>query len=389
MFQRIRSSFLLWLSAGLVVFLPVFAAAGPAPYQPAPQTPVAEWLSAVPEGYPADHPPVHWRFAHPAPPASLLPPVWQAGWDQLGKATGARFQVEMLGGGLLYGITGGFKAMRAGIAEMGTCYTGFEAKGFELTKTFQLPYVAPENPFLTARILTELAPRFLRQEFEKRGVYPGQFVPSRPLALMSKTPIYTPDDLKGKKVVSFINTPEAASHLGYTEVRIPFPEIYTAMQQGIVDAVIWVDMGFIPFRIYEQAKYYTDINVAPVTIETCFHRKSFDRLPRELKQVVYDAQQKIAIAVVEQMERFAAQASTIYEAQGVKQIKLSVAQRDAWVAAFAPVTEQWLTQCEEAGKPCRALVKEINQLADKYRQLSNAELMELAIKQPVPGIIPF
>lgn len=303
-------------------------------------------------------------------------------------ASGHALKLEMLGGGALYGVSAGVKAIRSGIAEMGTCYTAMESKGFEVTKTFQLPFVAPTNPYLTARIMNELAPTYLRPEFERQGVYPGQFIPTRPLTLMSKTPIRLPTDLKGKKVVSLFNIPDAARLLGFTEVRIPFPEIYTAMQQGIVDAVIWVDMGFIPYRIYEQAKYYTDINLAPTVLETCVNRKRFGQLPKGLKQVVADWQQKMGIGVVEHMERFVREASEIYRKNKVEMISLTDDERRLWREAFLPVREAWLQACDQQHKPCRAMVGEIQALAEKYRSLSDQALMEMALNHPVPGILP-
>ena len=39
-----------------------------------------------------------------------------------------------------------------------------------------------------------------------------------------------------------------------------------------MDAVIWSIWVSFPTR-YEQAKYYTDINLAPTVLETCVNRK--------------------------------------------------------------------------------------------------------------------
>jgi len=206
---------------------------------------------------------------------------------------------------------------------------------------------------------------------------------------MSKEPIRKPEDLKGKKVLSFMNTPGAAEILGYSEVRLPFTEIYTALQQGVINAVIWIDMGFIPFKIYEQAKFYTNLNVAPATIETCINRKSFDRLTKPMKQLVYDFQQKAGIAAVETADNFAKTAKATLHASGVEIIDLNQQQKEQWKQAFQPVRERWLDDCEKAGKDCRALVKDINVLKEKYQNLSDTELMHLAIDKPVQGIIEF
>lgn len=352
-------------------------------------SPIEQWLQDTAPRYTPDHSPILWKFAHPAPPVSLLPPVWQSGFDWLQLTTNGAMTIKAFGGGALYGMAGGVKAIRSGIADYGTCYTVAESRGFELLKTFQVPYVAPANPYLSARIINELLAANLKSEFTSRGVYPAHVVPVRPLTLMSKEPIRQPEDLRGKKVISFMNTPEAANILGYSEVRIPFTEIYTALQQGVVDAVIWVDMGFVPFKIYEQAKFYTEINIAPATIETCFNRQSFDRLPPKLKLQVYDFQQKVGMALVKKTEDFAVTAKQLLKDNSVELIQLSLEDQSRWKKAFDPVVERWMDTCADAGKDCRALVKDIERLRAKYEHLSNEELMDLAIKQPVQGIIDF
>lgn len=333
--------------------------------------------------------PVQWKFAHPAPPASHLPPVWEQGFEWLKKHTGGGFNIKTFGSGTLYGVAGGFKAIRAGIADYGTCYSVVESSGLELLKTFQVPYVAPDNPYLTARIINELLATRIRAEFEAKGVYPAHVAPVRPLNLMSKTPIRTPQDLKGKKVVSFVNAPGADKALGFAQVNMPFTEIYTALQQGLVDAVIWSDMGFLPFKVYEQARYYTPLQIAPLTVETCFNRRSFDRLPAPYKQPLYDFQQRAGIAITDAVENFSRVAWKKLQEEGVTFIELDAAQRQQWKAAFQPVVDQWLQSCDKAGKDCRGLIDEIERLAKKYQHLSNEELVQLAIEKPVQGMIDF
>ncbi len=380
--------FLFWFFLIAQTFT-VFANQDVGDYQATPNSPVANWIAHPPADYQYNHQPFQWKFAHPAPPNSVLPAVWEAGFAWLKQTSNSALEITVFGGGTLYGVKGGFKAIRSSIADFGTCYTAFEAKGFELTKTFQLPYVAPSNPYLTARIIAELMPTRLKKEFQKRGVYPGHIIPLRPLNLMSKKPIRLPTDLRGKKVVSFINAPGAASTLGFSEVRIPFTEIYTALQLGIIDAVIWSDLGFVPFRIYEQAKFYTDIGIAPLTIETCINRKSFDRLPNPLKKKVSTFQQQILAAFIDRMEHFHDYSQATLHQNDVTFIKLNKDQQTAWKNAFAPIVDRSLETCERRGKDCVGLIREIGRLEEKYRNLNDKELMELLLKQPVKGAIDF
>ncbi|MDX1692879.1 MAG: TRAP transporter substrate-binding protein DctP, partial [Ketobacteraceae bacterium] len=264
-----------------------------------------------------------------------------------------------------------------------------ESHGFELLKTFQVPYVAPDNPYLTFRIINELLAEGLKSEFYDRGVYPGHVVPVRPLNLMSKTPIRHPEDLKGKKVVSFINAPGAAESLGFAQVNMPFTEIYTALQQGLVDAVIWSDLGFLPFKIYEQASYYTPLGVAPLTIETCINPRAFKRLPHAYQQLFHDFQQRVGIALVHASEEFSKQAAVALKDHDVSILQLTEVERDQWRRAFQPVAKQWFDHCEKQGKSCRELVESIARLTDKYQGFTNEQLIRLSLEQPVQGIINF
>ncbi|MCG8669363.1 MAG: TRAP transporter substrate-binding protein DctP [Pseudomonadales bacterium] len=332
---------------------------------------------------------VNWKFAHPAPPTSQLPPIWRQGLNWLEKKSQGQITVKEYGGGTLYGFNGGIKAIRAGVADFGTCYTIAEKRGFELLKTFQVPYVAPHNPYLTARIINELMAKTIKSEFQLRGVYPGHIAPVRPLTLMSKTPIKTPEDLRGKKIVSFMMMPGAEEVLGFAQVRMPFTEIYTALQQGLIDAVIWVESGFVPFKIYEQAKYYTDINIAPLTVDTCLNKRSFDRLDLSLKEEIYNFQQRMGIAIVQKAESFASDAQAILKANGVTVINLSDYERGRWKTAFQPVVTRSLDDCKEEGKDCVDLINQIESLAKKYAGLTDNELIRLAIEKPVQGIIDF
>jgi TRAP-type C4-dicarboxylate transport system substrate-binding protein len=354
-----------------------------------PTTLIDNWLSDTQIQYPYQGEPVQWKFAHPAPPVSLLPPVWQKGFDWLNTATDKGIHVKQYGGGTLYGVKGGVKAIRAGVADAGTCYSLYESKGFELTQAFSVSTVAPDNPYLTAKIITELAPKYLSPEFEKRGVHLGHIFPVKPLTLMSKTPIRKPADLKGKKIASFMRPSNAAKVMGYEEVLMPFPEVYTALQQGVIDAVIWTDMGFVPFKIYEQAKYYTDINISIATIETCINKRSFKKLPAPLKQAVYDTQQKLMLGLVDKNVVFSEYALQMYKEKGVELIQLTPKERLVWNATFTEVKQDWLEKCENSGKDCKGLLKDIERLTVQYEGMSDSALVQSMIDKPVQGIIEF
>lgn len=325
----------------------------------------------------APHDPITWKFGHPAPPASLLPPIWQVGFDWLHEASQGAITIKQYGGGTLYGVAGGLNALRAGVADFGTCYSTEEARGFELVKTLQLPFVVGPNPWLRGYIVHELATRHLKGEYQARGVYLAHMLPTAPMKILSKTPIRTPDDLRGKKIFSIMNAPGAAKALGYTEVRVPFPELYSSLQLGVIDAVIWLDMGILPFKLFEQARFYTDINIGMATVETCYNQRSYDNLPASLKPLMQEAQQKILVEMVRKSIAVGELAKTTLTANGVEILSLSENDTSTWKAAFAPTRETWFEQCKQTGKDCRSLADEIHALEAKHEGLDEAGLIKL------------
>ncbi|UCD78816.1 MAG: TRAP transporter substrate-binding protein DctP [Desulfobacterales bacterium] len=330
------------------------------------------------------------KFSHPSPPASLVPPVWRAGLSWQEKATNGKLIFKEYGAGSLHGAKDGFKAVRSHITDYATCFVAHEGRGFPFTKVFELPFVTPSNPLAGVRVVAELAPRYFKPEFEKREVYYGYMVLVGAADIMSRKPIRKLEDMQGLKIIAQGFDPLAAKALGAVIVNIPYPDIYASFQQGIVDAVLWVDPGFVPYKIYELAKYHTTLNISAQHIDTCINKEAFDALPRDLKNTFYNFQQRMAYAVAKRVGvDFRAKAMEIYKENGVEMITLPPEELARWKAAMRPVLEQWADKYEAQGLPARELLADIEKLTQKYNTMNGDEIFKLIVEKPVPGIIDY
>ena len=330
------------------------------------------------------------KFSHPSPPASLIPPVWRAGFSWQSEATNGKLNFKEYGAGSLHGAKDGFKAVRSHVTDYATCFVAHEARGFPFTKVFELPFVTPSNPLAGIRIVAELAPKYFKPEFENRDVYFGYMVVVGASDIMSRKPIRRLEDMKGLKIIAQGFDPEAAKALGAVIVNVPYPDIYTSFQQGIVDAVLWVDPGFVPYKIYELAKYHTTLNLSAQHIDTCINKETFDTLPDDLKQTFYGFQQRMAYAVAKRAGvDFRDKAMKIYKDNGVEMITLPPEELDRWKAAMEPVIDKWVTKYEAQGLPAKELLADIKRLTRKYNNMEDDKLFNLIINEPVPGIINF
>ncbi len=337
-----------------------------------------------------DGKPFELKFSHPAPPASIVPPVWQQTFDWLAQATNGKLVFKQFGAGSLVGIRDGFKSVGGGISNYGTCYVAFEGRGFEMSRVFAQPFVSSGRALVDTRIYLELAETYFVPEFERQGVHYGYSAHIGSSDIMSKKPIRSLEDLKGLKVIAQGVAPEIAKAFGFVTLNIPFPEIYTSVQQGIADAVIWVDAGFVPFKIFELAKYHTTLGLTSTGIDTCFNQGTFDKLPQDLKEAFYDFQQASVGTIVQRTGADFHQAALgIYEANGVEFIQLSDEEKLRWQAVAKPVVEEWIAERESAGQPGRQLIADIESLKAKYASVSDEDMLRMIMQEPVQGLVKF
>jgi TRAP-type transport system periplasmic protein len=96
----------------------------------------------------------------------------------------------------------------------------------------------------------------LQNKFEAKNSVLLGLADLGPPAIVSKVPIKTPEDFKGKKVRVFSEgQAQAVRAFGGSPVTIPFSDVYSAMQYGTVDAAILGFQGVDSQRMYEVSKY--------------------------------------------------------------------------------------------------------------------------------------
>lgn len=331
--------------------------------------------------------PVEWKYGHPSPPVSPFVPLVQANIKRIAQATQGKFQIREYGSGSLFSAKDGFKGVRTGVGDWGACYPTYEGRGMPMSRVWELPFVSPSNPMVGTRVAQELAQKYFLPEFRRQGVAWGMYLAFKPSDILSKKPIRRLADLQGLKVGAQGFSPEVAKALGVALVNIPYTELYTALQQGVIDAVFWTDAGFVSYKLFEVAKYHTTLQLTGGGAWTCYNPDSYAKLPPDLQQVFYRGLEPFAqVGVKVTGLDFLAKAPPVYKANNVELITLAPAELQKFRDRVQPVVDQWAAELEKDGLPARQLLKDIQALVTKYEKLSPDELIRLAIEQPVPGI---
>ena len=121
----------------------------------------------------------------------------------------------------------------------------------------------------------------------------------------SKRPIKSPADLKGLKIRTMENPMHIAffKELGANPTPMSWGELYTALQQGTVDAqenpYAMIDDG----KFYEVQKYVSETGHVFSYEILIANKKFMDKLPKELNKLVADEAHKAIMAQRASMEK--------------------------------------------------------------------------------------
>lgn len=371
-----------WAMAAIVaVSMPTMASAGVA----------EDWLAGKvqPGGALITYagPPIEMKYGHPSPPVSIFVPPTEQNLVRIKNATNGKLNFKEYGSGALFDAKGGFKGVRSNVGEWGTCYPIYEGRGMPLSRVWELPYVTSPNAMASVRVAQELAAKYFVPEFKKQGVAWGMFMAFNPSDLLSKKPIRSVEDMRGLKVAAQGFSPEVAKALGVTVVNLSYPELYNALQQGVIDAVFWADLGFVPYRLYEVAKYHTTLGLTGGGAWTCYNKDAIKSLPADLQQVFVQGLEPFAMAAVKATQiDFSKTARDAYSSHGVEMITLPKEEQLKLQRAVAPVQERWVESLVKEGLPAKQLLDDIRKLNARYQGMSPDELMRLSIEHPVQGV---
>ena len=126
-------------------------------------------------------------------------------------------------------------------------------------EVIDLPFIFRDEDHLLATyplLLGKFAAKFDAQGFHLIG-----FTLSGSRNLVSSFPIRTIDDVKGKKMRVLQNPIHVAAWklLGANPTPLPAPEIYNAMQTGVIDYFDFSKSSYYSLKFYEVGKFFTTL----------------------------------------------------------------------------------------------------------------------------------
>lgn len=276
--------------------------------------------------------------------------------DSISKATNGDVTVKVfMGGELGPGPAEQYNRVVDGVTDIAFSLPGYTASSFPMTLLTELPGVIDAETG-TERVLANLD--MLGNEY-RRVVLVGLWNNAPNLLLMAEKPVRGLGDLEGLKIrVPSRNAGLIVQAWGANPVSMPAPEIYNAMQTGVIDGAMIDATALGAFKLGEVTRYVT--TGMDTTISSFFmimNRDSFESLDETARQAVLDAGRQASIngnkawlgVAGGALDKFAA-------AEGKEVIALSEEEAAKFNAASTAAVERILGDAEAAGIPARAFV---------------------------------
>jgi TRAP-type C4-dicarboxylate transport system substrate-binding protein len=205
--------------------------------------------------------------------------------DKVNKASKGRLKIDWLGGPE---VIKGFDqphAIKAGTIDM-NLYMAFA-------------YCKSLMPEAEAQGLSELAIWEERKTglfelwseiFEKKvnAKYIGRLHSLCPFQVYVNKMIRSLDDFKGLKIRVMPLYIPFMKALGASPVTIRPPEIYTAMERGVVDGYMWPNAGVISWGLQEVTKYVIRPGVFQMEPATLISMKKWKTIPPDLQEIILE-----------------------------------------------------------------------------------------------------
>jgi TRAP-type transport system periplasmic protein len=211
--------------------------------------------------------------------------------DELAANSGGKLVVDVFPAMQLGGAQENVQAVRAGTIQMVWVGMAFLTRTVPELEAISLPFqfTSREQAF---KVVDGPIGKIIDQKMADKGLISlGYMELGARHVTNSKRPIKTIDDLKGLKIRLQPNETHLATFraLGANAVAMDIKELYSAMQQGVVDGQENPYSIIYASRYFEVQKYITNTGHFFDFISVIANRKAFQALPPAQQKAVRDA----------------------------------------------------------------------------------------------------
>lgn len=272
---------------------------------------------------------------------------------EVSEVTDGRVAIKIYPGGALAGSKDTLDNITTGIMDGGWGVTGYNPGKFPAHSVLQLPFLSDGTGAELSIVAQKLYDQFPEIQEEYKDVKPLWVHASDSYAIVTKgKQVKTFEDVNGLKLRSpSTEATEMIKSWGATPVSVPAPEIYDAMQKGIIDGGVLPVAALKDFNLFDVVDYVTIGNFNTTVFYTLMNKDSWEKISEEDKKVIEEKflgepmAEQAGAAFDQQREAAVKQA----EEQGIEFYTLPDKELETFKDKSNVVVEKWLADMESKG----------------------------------------
>ena len=314
------------------------------------------------------------RYSELGPPRGARAETLKWWAEEVSKRSDGQIEVEFFWSQSLTKGKDTFKAVGAGLVDMGTILGVYTPAELPLWNLANVPF-SGRDPWVATKSWQEIRKQSpeLRAETEKKNVMILANYTTGPVDILSKEPVLSLEDLKGLKIRSTGGWSALLQKLGATPVSIGFGEIYQALDKGVVDAATNYIHSVNAYKHYEVAGHMTEVQMGQLLgFGMGINKSTFDRMPADIQKIILETSDAF---IEEWAKRYASDIASARKAlkagidgKSVEFHVLSEEERARWSEAAEFFVEDWVESVGKSGFDGRAFVSTLDGLKAKYTE---------------------
>jgi len=291
------------------------------------------------------------KFGHVAPPFHGQSKGVEAFAAYVKDKTGGKIDIATFPAGQLGGERSMAEQVQVGTLQIASITTAVLQNFVPQAAILDMPFIFPNRATAYATLDDAEFQDKIFSYFPKKGFIAIGWTENEIRDFTNnKRPIRTPEDIDGLKV-RVMNSPayiDTFKQLGASPVGIPFPEIYNALQTGVIDAQENPILTTVLMKFTEVTKYVTLTQHAMTECVIIVSADYWDALSpaeqqifRDASKVALDTNRKVNAQLHQKLPKSDISIDEYAKQNNIEIIRLTPAEREKFRVAMSPVWDKY------------------------------------------------
>lgn len=239
-----------------------------------------------------------------------------------------------------------------------------------LQGVLDMPFLPIDNLVLQAKVQDQFQQwPPVKEELARWGAvhYMTVLLPQYEFMGIGKPPLSV-EDWKGMRVRALGGLGDAMKMLGGVPTSVSAPEVYTALERGVFQAVSFpFTYSFVSYKLHEISKWYTmGMNLGIVHNSLNLNIDALNKLPPEYRKMLEDAREEAYALQRAAYDAADKKAFPLFEKRKLQAVTITPEMREKLIAiAGKPVWDKWIADMDAKGLPGKEALSLVMELIKK------------------------